>query len=144
MLSSSKQLNRCIIPATFNLGCVFVFFFFRMMSVIIMVGFLFTICIVLLNMLIGQVSDTFQKFQQDEQREYEVNRASIVMRMEQTSLCFCKVIYFIVKLKKSLIFHKDKSVYLPQRTNFKMSQIWYPLFAMFKIVLDSLCYFLNT
>lgn len=54
-----------------------------------MVGFLFTICIVLLNMLIGQVSDTFQKFQQDEQREYEVNRAS----MEQTSLCFCKVIY---------------------------------------------------
>lgn len=93
MLSSSKQLNRCIIPATFNLGCVFVFFFFRMMSVIIVVGFLFTICIVLLNMLIGQVSDTFQKFQQDEQREYEVNRASIVMRMEQTSLCFCKVIY---------------------------------------------------
>lgn len=58
-----------------------------------MVGFLFTICIVLLNMLIGQVSDTFQKFQQDEQREYEANRASIVMRMEQTSLCFCKVIY---------------------------------------------------
>lgn len=29
MLSSSKQLNRCIIPATFNLGCVFVFFFFQ-------------------------------------------------------------------------------------------------------------------
>lgn len=53
----------------------------------------YNICIVLLNMLIGQVSDTFQKFQQDEQREYEVNRASIVMRMEQTSLCFCKVIY---------------------------------------------------
>lgn len=51
-----------------------------------MVGFLFTICIVLLNMLIAQVGDTFQKFQQDAQREYEVNRASIVIRMEQTSL----------------------------------------------------------
>lgn len=105
-----------------------------------MVGFLFTICIVLLNMLIGQVSDTFQKFQQDEQREYEVNcdengtNQSVLLQGD----------LFIVKLKKSLIFYKDKSVYLPQRTNFKMSQIWYPFFAIFKIVLDSLCYFLNT
>lgn len=94
MLSSSKQLNRCIIPATFNLGCVFVFFFFQNDECDNNGGIsVYNICIVLLNMLIGQVSDTFQKFQQDEQREYEVNRASIVMRMEQTSLCFCKVIY---------------------------------------------------
>ncbi|XP_052711006.1 uncharacterized protein LOC128185454 [Crassostrea angulata] len=66
---------------------------FQTISVIIMVGFLFTICIVLLNILIAQVSDTFQDVQQDAQREYEVTRASIVTRMEQNSLCFCKVIF---------------------------------------------------
>lgn len=66
-----------------------------------MVGFLFTTCIVLLNMLIGQVSDTFQKYQQYEYEwDYEVIRAAIVIGVEQTSLYFCKVIFFIVKLKK--------------------------------------------
>lgn len=109
MLSSSKQLNRCIIPATFNLGCVFVFFFFRMMSVIIMVGFLFTICIVLLNILIAQVSDTFQDVQQDAQREYEVTRASIVTRMQG-----------------DLFFVKLKIYYFSLRTNYEISQIWSP------------------
>lgn len=63
---------------------------FQTISLLVMVGFLFTTCIVLLNILIAQVSDTYQKVQQDAQRVFEVNRASIVIRGEQNSLCFCK------------------------------------------------------
>lgn len=65
-----------------------------------MVGFLFTICIVLLNILIAQVSDTYQNVQQDAQREFEVNRASIVTRVEINSPCFCNGDLLFVKLKK--------------------------------------------
>lgn len=52
---------------------------------------------------------------------------------------------FIVKLKKKVrFFIRTNPSTSPQRTNFKMSLIWYSLFAIFKSVSDSLCYFLNT
>ncbi|XP_061176466.1 uncharacterized protein LOC133185337 [Saccostrea echinata] len=56
------------------------------MSLIIMVVFLFTICVLLLNILIAQLSDTYQNVQQDAQRGLEVNRAWIVARVELNSL----------------------------------------------------------
>nr|XP_022293141.1 uncharacterized protein LOC111103870 [Crassostrea virginica] len=56
------------------------------MSLIIMVVFLFTICVLLLNILIAQLSDTYQNVQQDAQRGLEVNRAWIVSRVELNSL----------------------------------------------------------
>ncbi|XP_076077977.1 uncharacterized protein LOC143048275 isoform X1 [Mytilus galloprovincialis] len=56
------------------------------MSCIIMVMFLFTCCVVLLNILIAQLSDTYQNVQQDAQRGLEVNRAWIVARVELNSL----------------------------------------------------------
>lgn len=55
-----------------------------------MVAFLFTICVLLLNILIAQVSDTYQKVQQDAQRGLEVNRAWIVTKIELNSLFFGK------------------------------------------------------
>ncbi|XP_063404047.1 uncharacterized protein LOC134687572 isoform X3 [Mytilus trossulus] len=58
----------------------------RPMSCIIMVMFLFTCCVILLNILIAQLSDTYQNVQQDAQRGLEVNRAWIVARVELNSL----------------------------------------------------------
>ncbi|OWF47125.1 Transient receptor potential cation channel subfamily A member 1-like [Mizuhopecten yessoensis] len=55
------------------------------MSCILMVLFLFTCCVVLLNILIAQFSDTYQHVQQDAQRGLEVNRAWIVARVELNS-----------------------------------------------------------
>ncbi|XP_062579305.1 uncharacterized protein LOC134241263 [Saccostrea cucullata] len=59
-------------------------------SLIIMAVFLFTICVLLLNILIAQLSDTYQNVQQDAQRGLEVNRAWIVARVELNSLLFGK------------------------------------------------------
>lgn len=56
-----------------------------------MVTFLFTICVLLLNILIAQLSDTYQNVQQDAQRGLEVNRAWIVSRVELNSLYIGKV-----------------------------------------------------
>lgn len=57
-----------------------------------MVAFLFTICVLLLNILIAQVSDTYQKVQQDAQRGLEVNRAWILTKIELNSLFVGEVI----------------------------------------------------
>ena len=59
-----------------------------------MVFFLFTICVLLLNILIAQLSDTYQNVQQDAQRGLEVNRAWIVSRVELNSLYIGKVKIF--------------------------------------------------
>ena len=56
-----------------------------------MVMFLFTCCVILLNILIAQLSDTYQNVQQDAQRGLEVNRAWIVARVELNSLYLGKV-----------------------------------------------------
>ncbi|KAL5009682.1 hypothetical protein ScPMuIL_011987 [Solemya velum] len=59
-------------------------------SCFLMVGFIFTCCVVLLNILIAQLSDTYQNVQRDAQRGLEVNRALIVARSELNSLHFGK------------------------------------------------------
>ncbi|VDI01196.1 Hypothetical predicted protein [Mytilus galloprovincialis] len=64
----------------------------RPMSCIIMVMFLFTCCVILLNILIAQLSDTYQNVQQDAQRGLEVNRAWIVARVELNSLYLGKAL----------------------------------------------------
>lgn len=76
----------------FTKVCFLFFYFCRTMSLIIMVAFLFTICVLLLNILIAQLSDTYQNVQQDAQRGLEVNRAWIVSRVELNSLYIGKVI----------------------------------------------------
>ncbi|KAK7500906.1 hypothetical protein BaRGS_00007786 [Batillaria attramentaria] len=59
---------------------------YQAMSCILMVGFLFTCCVVLLNILIAQLSDTYQNVQRDAQRGLELNRAWIIARVELNSL----------------------------------------------------------
>lgn len=83
---------QAIIENKFTKVCYFFFHFCRTMSLIIMVAFLFTICVLLLNILIAQLSDTYQNVQQDAQRGLEVNRAWIVSRVELNSLYIGKVI----------------------------------------------------
>ena len=61
------------------------------MSVVLMLCFLFTCIVILLNILIAQLTDTYQKVQQDAQRGLEVNRAWIVARVELNSLVFGSV-----------------------------------------------------
>ena len=68
-----------------------VLFVFRVLSTIVMVCFLFICCVILLNLLIAQLSDTYQKVQQDAQRGLEVNRAWIVARVELNSFFFGRV-----------------------------------------------------
>jgi len=60
-------------------------------SVVLMLCFLFTCIVILLNILIAQLTDTYQKVQQDAQRGLEVNRAWIVARVELNSLVFGSV-----------------------------------------------------
>ncbi|WAR13037.1 TRPV4-like protein [Mya arenaria] len=55
-------------------------------SVILMLCFLFTYIVILLNILIAQLTDTYQKVQQDAQRGLEANRAWIVSRVELNSI----------------------------------------------------------
>lgn len=56
------------------------------MSCAIMVVFLFVCCVVLLNILIAQLSDTYQNVQKDAHRGLEMNRAWIITRVELNSL----------------------------------------------------------
>ncbi|XP_067674667.1 transient receptor potential cation channel subfamily V member 6-like [Haliotis asinina] len=56
------------------------------LSCIIMVIFLFTCIVVLLNILIAQLSDTYQNVQTDAQRALELNRAWIIARVELNSI----------------------------------------------------------
>nr|KAG5709488.1 hypothetical protein BaRGS_023170 [Batillaria attramentaria] len=64
---------------------------YQAMSCILMVGFLFTCCVVLLSILIAQLSDTYQNVQQDAQRGLELNRAWIIARVELNGLFMGKV-----------------------------------------------------
>ncbi|NP_001191574.1 vanilloid receptor [Aplysia californica] len=59
---------------------------YKVMSCILMVVFLFFCCVVLLNILIAQLSDTYQNVQRDAQRGLELNRAWIITRVELNSL----------------------------------------------------------
>lgn len=63
----------------------------RPVSATIMVAFLFTLCLLMLNILIAQVSDTYKNVKKDVNREFEVIRASIVARIELNSIFTKKV-----------------------------------------------------
>ncbi|XP_065839643.1 transient receptor potential cation channel subfamily V member 1-like [Oscarella lobularis] len=61
---------------------------FSWLGVLLMLFFMFTIIVLLLNLLIAQLSDTYQNVQSDAQRELELNRAANVARIEKNSLIF--------------------------------------------------------
>ena len=58
----------------------------RWFGVIMYTIFLFLVIVVLLNLLIAQMSDTYGSVQQDAQRSLAINRALIVARVEHNSL----------------------------------------------------------
>ena len=66
-------------------------FFFRTVSVMVMLVFLFVTIVILLNILIAQLSDTYTKIQGDANRELEVRMAQIIARIEQNPLLPCCV-----------------------------------------------------
>ena len=53
---------------------------------IIYITFLFMVIVVLLNLLIAQMSDTYTNVQLDAQRSLAINRAWIVARVEHNTL----------------------------------------------------------
>ncbi|KAK3098318.1 hypothetical protein FSP39_018374 [Pinctada imbricata] len=77
---------------------------FRLMSCILMVMFLFIILVLLLNILIAQLSDTYQNVQQDAQRGLEVNRAWIVARVELNSL-------YVGKGHRTIYYKESEDIY---------------------------------
>ena len=68
----------------------------RWLGIIVYLVFLFLVIVVLLNLLIAQMSDTYSSVQQDAQRSLAINRAWIVARVEHNSLlarvCVCTCI----------------------------------------------------
>ena len=58
----------------------------RWFGVIVYIIFLFLVIVVLLNLLIAQMSDTYGNVQLDAQRSLAINRAWIVARVEHNSL----------------------------------------------------------
>ena len=63
----------------------------RWLSTVLMVLYLMTCIVVLLNILIAQLSDTYQNIKGDAQRALELNRASIVTRVDLNSVFVGKV-----------------------------------------------------
>ena len=61
------------------------FLLLRAVSTFLMVCFLFVTLVIMLNILIAQLSDTYQNVQADAQRGLEVNRAWNVARVELNS-----------------------------------------------------------
>ena len=53
---------------------------------LVYIVFLFLVIVVLLNLLIAQMSDTYGSVQQDAQRSLVINRSWIVARVEHNSL----------------------------------------------------------
>ena len=52
--------------------------------------FLFTVVVVLLNLLIAQMSDTYTKIQEDADGTFAIARARIIARLQKTKGMFCK------------------------------------------------------
>lgn len=87
------------------------------LGVIVYLVFLFLVIVVLLNLLIAQMSDTYASVQQDAQRSLAINRAWIVARVEHNSLT---VLLGLVSwpharvqlVCKTLILHKNHNVFM--------------------------------
>eukprot|EP00117_Sycon_ciliatum_P006748 scpid21439/ scgid3916/ Transient receptor potential cation channel subfamily A member 1; Ankyrin-like with transmembrane domains protein 1; Transformation-sensitive protein p120 len=58
------------------------------LGIVLILLFMFIVIVVLLNILIAQLSDTYQNVQSDAQREVELNRAYIVGHVEKNSLLY--------------------------------------------------------
>ena len=71
----------------------------RWLGVIIYLSFLCLVIVVLLNLLIAQMSDTYANVQMDAQRSLAINRAWIVARVEHNALLATVRIHQITRLE---------------------------------------------
>ena len=63
----------------------------RWFSVVVYLAFLFSVSVVLLNLLIAQMSDTYTKVQEDVKRNFAIVRATGIIRLQRNKwLPFCK------------------------------------------------------
>lgn len=58
------------------------------LGITLMLLFSFLIAVILLNLLIAQLSDTYQKIQNNAQRELELNRVYVLTQIEKNSFIF--------------------------------------------------------
>lgn len=63
----------------------------RWFSIIMYLTFLFAVIVVLLNLLIAQMSDTYTKYQEDAEGMFAIARARIIARLQKRWWQFHKV-----------------------------------------------------
>ena len=62
----------------------------RWFSIVMYLIFLFAVIVVLLNLLIAQMSDTYTKVQEDVEGTFAIARARIIARLQKGKWLFCK------------------------------------------------------
>ena len=62
----------------------------RWFSIVLYLAFLFGVIVVLLNLLIAQMSDTYTKVQEDVEGTFAIARARIISRLQKGKWLFCK------------------------------------------------------
>ena len=62
----------------------------RWFSIVMYLIFLFAVIVVLLNLLIAQMSDTYTKVQEDVEGTFAIARARIIARLQKGRWLFCK------------------------------------------------------
>ena len=62
----------------------------RWFSIVLYLTFLFTVIVVLLNLLIAQMSDTYTKVQDDVEGTFAIARARIIARLQKDKWLYCK------------------------------------------------------
>ena len=62
----------------------------RWFSIVLYLTFLFAVIVVLLNLLIAQMSDTYAKVQEDVEGTFAIARARIIARLQKGKRLFCK------------------------------------------------------
>ena len=90
--SECTGMQGCLI-----VGCLFVKYLIpllpslpRWFSIVLYLTFLFAVIVVLLNLLIAQMSDTYAKVQEDVEGTFAIARARIIARLQKGKWLLCK------------------------------------------------------
>ena len=70
--------------------------------------FLFFVVVIMLNLLIAQMTDTFANFQLDAQRELAINQAWTISLLERTGLIGLVSIAVFPYMKIAAVFHRTR------------------------------------
>ena len=84
------------------------FFLCRWLGCILYLIFLFSVIVIMLNLLIAQMTDTFVNFQLDAQRELAINQAWTICLLERTGLIGLVSIAVFPYMKIAAVFHRTR------------------------------------